>query len=66
VTGPQQVTSVGQAAAMRNVAPPVVRRWWLSLGLIAGLSWTLQQLQQICDDTDPEHRRRGPGCPTAP
>lgn len=39
--------------------PPVVRRW-VSLGLISGPPWTLQQLHQIRDETDPEGRRRGP------
>ena len=54
-----QVTSVRQAAAVCNVTPPVVRRW-LSLGLITEPPWTLQQLHQVRDLTDPESRRRGP------
>jgi hypothetical protein len=37
-----------------------VRRW-LSLGLITEPPWTLQQLHQIRDETDPQGRRRGPG-----
>jgi hypothetical protein len=53
---------VRQAAAACNVTPPVVRRW-LSLGLIPGPSWTLQQLLQIRDETDPQSRRRGPQVP---
>ena len=53
------VISVRQAAAVCNVRPPVVRRW-LSLGLISGPPWTLQQLQQVRDMTDPQRRRRGP------
>lgn len=44
---------------MCNVTPPVVRRW-LSLGLIPGPPWTIQQLHQIRNETDPEGRRRGP------
>jgi hypothetical protein len=28
--------------------------------------WTVQQLPQIRDETDPQGRRRGPRCPTAP
>ena len=44
---------------MCNVTPPVVRRW-LSLGLIPGPPWTLQQLHQVRDETDPQGRRRGP------
>jgi hypothetical protein len=42
-----------------NVTPPVVRRW-LFLGLINEPPWTLQQLHQIRDETDPQGRRRGP------
>jgi hypothetical protein len=45
-----------------NVTPPVVRRW-LSLGLIPEPPWTIQQLHQIRDETDPEGRRRGPQVP---
>jgi hypothetical protein len=56
------VTSVRQAAAVCNVTPPVVRRW-LSLGLLAEPPWTVQQLHQIRDDTDPQARRRGPQVP---
>ena len=55
----EQVTSVRQAAAACNVTPPVVRRW-LSLGLIPGPPWTLQQLHNVRDMTDPQGRRRGP------
>jgi hypothetical protein len=53
------ITSVRQAAAACNVTPPVVRRW-LSLGLITEPPWTLQQLHQVRDETDPQGRRRGP------
>jgi hypothetical protein len=49
----EEVTSVGQAAAVCNVTPPVVRRW-LSLGLISGPPWTLQQLHDVRDMTDPQ------------
>ena len=56
---PEAITSVGQAAAACSVTPPVIRRW-LSLGLIPGPSWTLQQLHQVRDETDPQGRRRGP------
>jgi hypothetical protein len=46
---------------MRNVTPPVVRRRLaLSLGLISGPPWTLQQLHEVRDMTDPQGRRRGP------
>jgi hypothetical protein len=62
VSRPEEVTSVRQAAAVCNVTPPVVRRW-LSLGLLTGPPWTLQQLHQIRDETDPEGRRRGPQVP---
>jgi len=55
----EEITSVRQAAAVCNVTPPVVRRW-LSLGLITEPPWTLQQLHQVRDETDPESRRRGP------
>jgi hypothetical protein len=48
-----------ERAAVCNVTPPVVRRW-LSLGLIAGPPWTLQQLQEVRELTDPDGRRRGP------
>jgi hypothetical protein len=54
-----RVTSIRQAAAACNVTPPVVRRW-LSLGLITDPPWTVQQLHQVRDLTDPEGRRRGP------
>jgi hypothetical protein len=53
------VTSVRQAAAVCNVTPPVIRRW-RSLGLIPAPPWTLQQLHQVRDETDPQHRP-GPG-----
>jgi hypothetical protein len=56
------ITSVRQAAAVCNVTPPVVRRW-LSLELIPAPPWTLQQLHQIRDETDPQGRRRGPQVP---
>jgi hypothetical protein len=59
VSRPQEVTSIRQAAAMCNVTPPVVRRW-RSLGLISGPPWTLQQLHEVRDMTDPQGRRRGP------
>jgi hypothetical protein len=42
-----------------NVTPPVVWRW-LFLGLIPGPPWTLQQLHNVRDMTDPQGRRRGP------
>ena len=54
-----RVTSVRQAAAVCNVTPPVVRRW-LSLGLITEPPWTMQQLHQVRDETDPQGLRRGP------
>jgi len=57
-----RITSIREAAATCNVTPPVVRRW-LSLGLISGPPWTVQQLHQIRDDTDPQARRRGPQVP---
>jgi hypothetical protein len=53
------VSSVRQAAGVCKVTPPVVRRW-ISLGLIPAAPWTLQQLHQIRDETDPQGRRRGP------
>jgi hypothetical protein len=62
VSRPEEVSSVRQAAAVCNVTPPVVRRW-LSLGLIPGPPWTIQQLHQIRNETDPEGRRRGPPVP---
>src|SRR4051794_16240958 len=49
------ITSVRQAAAMRNVSPPVIRRW-LSLGLLTEPPWTRQQL----------HRDRSRALPTWP
>ena len=55
----EQVTSVRQAAAVCNVTPRVVWRW-LFLGLIPGPPWTLQQLHNVRDMTDPQGRRRGP------
>src|SRR6476659_9086839 len=48
-----------RAVAVCNVTPPVVRRW-RSLGLISTPPWTLEQLPQIRDQTDPAGRRRGP------
>jgi hypothetical protein len=59
VSGPQEVTSIRQAAALCNVTPPVVRRW-LSLGLICGPPWTVEQLHEVLDMTDPQGRRSGP------
>jgi hypothetical protein len=53
------VTSVRRAAAVCNVTPPVIRRW-RSLGLIPAPPWTLQQLHQVRDEADPQHRP-GPG-----
>ena len=58
VSQPGDITSVRQAAAVCNVSAPVVQRW-LSLGLISGPPWTLQQLHKIRDQTDPDGRRRG-------
>jgi hypothetical protein len=58
----EKITSVRQAAAVCNVTPPVVRRW-LSLGLIPGPPWTIQELHRTRDETDPEGRRRGPQVP---
>jgi hypothetical protein len=56
---PATLSSVRQAAAVCNVTPPVVRRW-LSLGLLPRPPWTVEQLQQVRDETDPQGRRRGP------
>ena len=50
--------SVRQAAAACAVIQPVVRRW-LSLGLLPEPPWTLQQLHEVRDLTDPVGRRRG-------
>ena len=50
--------SVRQAAAACAVTQPVVRRW-LSLGLLPKPPWTIQQLHEVRDLTDPERRRRG-------
>ena len=52
VSEADRVTSIRQAAAVCNVTPPVVRRW-LSLELITEPPWTLQQLHQVRDETDP-------------
>jgi len=52
------VSSVRQAAAACAVTEPVARRW-LSLGLLPEPPWTLQQLREVRDLTDPEDRRRG-------
>ena len=41
------------------MTPPVVRRW-RSLGLISAPPWTLEQLHDVRDQTDPQGRRRGP------
>jgi hypothetical protein len=62
MTEADRVASVRQAAAVCRVTPPVVRRW-LSLGLIPAPPWTLHQLHQIRDETDPEGHRRGPQVP---
>jgi hypothetical protein len=62
VSRSEEVISVRQAAAVCNVTPPVIRRW-LSLGLISGPPWTLQQLHHIRDETDPRGRRRSPQVP---
>jgi len=59
VSGREEVTSVRQAAAVCSVTPPVIRRW-LSLGLLTEPPWTIQQLHQIREETDPQGRRRGP------
>jgi hypothetical protein len=56
----EQVTSVGQAAAVCNGSPPVVLRW-LSLGLIPAPPWTQAQLLEVRDQTDPEGRRGNRG-----
>jgi hypothetical protein len=61
VSEADRVTSIRRAAAVCKVTPPVVRRW-LSFGLIPA-PWTLQQLHQIRDETDPQGRRRGPQVP---
>jgi hypothetical protein len=37
---------------MCNVSPPVIRRW-LSLGLLPRPPWTIEELQQIRNETDP-------------
>ena len=50
--------SVRQVAAACAVTQPVVRRW-LSLGLLPEPPWTLQQLHEVRDLTDPVGRRRG-------
>jgi hypothetical protein len=52
------VFSVRQAAAVCNVSPPVVRRW-LSLGLLSAAPWTVEQLQDVRDHTDPQRHRLG-------
>jgi hypothetical protein len=52
------VFSVRQAAAACNMSPPVVRRW-LSLGLLSGPPWTVEQLWSVRDVTDLERHRRG-------
>ena len=57
-----EVTSVRKAAAVCNVTPPVVPRW-LSLGLISGPPWTVGQLHEVRDMTDPQGRQRGPQVP---
>jgi hypothetical protein len=59
VSRQEEVTSVRQAAAVCDVTPPVVRRW-RSLGLISAPPWTLEQLHQVRDETDPQGRRLGP------
>jgi hypothetical protein len=57
------VNSVRHAAAVCNVTPPVVRRRWLYLRLTSGPPWTVGQLHEVRDMTDPEGRRRGPQVP---
>jgi hypothetical protein len=52
------VFSVRQAAAACNVSPPVVRRW-LSLGLLSAPPWTVEQLWNVRDRTDPHRHRPG-------
>jgi hypothetical protein len=64
-TKPVTVTSVRQAAAVCDVTPPVVRRW-LSLGLISGPPWTIQQLQQIRERPILRAADVALRCPTAP
>jgi hypothetical protein len=58
VSRPEAVTSVRQAAAACNVSRSVVERW-LSRELLPDPPWSLQQLHQVRDVTDPEGRRRG-------
>ena len=55
---PEAVTSVHQAAVACNVSRSVVERW-LSRELLPDPPWTLQQLHQVRNVTDPEGRRRG-------
>ena len=52
------ISSVRQAAAICNVSHPVARRW-ITLRLLPAPPWTLQQLEQVRNVTDPEGRRRG-------
>jgi hypothetical protein len=54
----QPVTSIRQAATLCNVSATVVRRW-LTLGFIPPTPWTVQQLQKVRDETDPQGTRRG-------
>ena len=54
------VTSKRQAAAVCNVMPIVVRRW-IAREWLAEPPWTLQQLRDVRDHTDPDGRLRGPG-----
>ncbi len=52
------ISSVRQAAAVCGVSPPVVRRW-LSLGLLSEPPWTVQELREVRDSSDPNSSRRG-------
>jgi hypothetical protein len=56
VTKDDRITSIRQAAAASGVSPPVIRRW-LTLDLIPEPPWTVRQLQEVRDLTDPEGRR---------
>ena len=49
-----------QAAAVCNVTPTVIRRW-IRRGWLGEKPWTPGQLQQLCDTTAGDGRRRGPG-----
>ena len=58
----QLITSVRQAAAACKVTHPVVRRW-VALGLLPSPPWTVQQLHEVRDLTDPGGRRNGSRAP---